>query len=46
MDALKAEPIAGTEGAASPFFSPDSRWIAFFAGTKLKKVSVAGGCAP
>ena len=43
MDALKAEPIAGTEGAASPFFSPDSQWVAFFAGTKLKKVSVAGG---
>ena len=43
MDALKAEPIAGTEGAASPFFSPDSQWVAFFAGNKLKKVSVAGG---
>ena len=45
LDALKAEPIAGTEGAASPFFSPDGQWVAFFAGTKLKKVSVAGGAA-
>ena len=45
LDALKAEPIAGTEDAASPFFSPDSQWIAFFAGGKLKKVSLAGGAA-
>jgi hypothetical protein len=32
-------------GAASPFFSPDGQWIAFFAGGKLKKVSVTGGAA-
>ncbi|HSF19630.1 MAG TPA: hypothetical protein VLK65_29175 [Vicinamibacteria bacterium] len=43
LDALEARPIAGTEGAASPFFSPDSHWIGFFAGGKLKKVSVDGG---
>jgi eukaryotic-like serine/threonine-protein kinase len=43
LDALKAEPIAGTEGAASPFFSPDGQWIAFFAGGKLKKVAIASG---
>jgi eukaryotic-like serine/threonine-protein kinase len=42
LDALKAEPAAGTEGAASPFFSPDGQWIAFFAGSKLKKVAIAG----
>ncbi|NOT30213.1 MAG: serine/threonine-protein kinase [Planctomycetes bacterium] len=35
-------PIAGTEGAKSPFFSPDSRWIGFFAQGKLKKVTVGG----
>ena len=35
--------IPGTEGAYTPFFSPDGRWIAFFAGTTLSKVSVAGG---
>jgi serine/threonine-protein kinase len=41
------EPIrlAGTEGASSPFFSPDSRWIAFFDDSegKLRKVSIDGG---
>jgi serine/threonine-protein kinase len=32
--------LAGTELAADPFFSPDGRWIGFFAGGKLKKISV------
>ena len=45
LDALKAEPVAGTEDAVSPFFSPDSQWIAFFAGGKLKKVAIGGGAA-
>jgi serine/threonine-protein kinase len=35
--------IPGTEDAATPFFSPDSKWIAFFAADKLKKVPVDGG---
>ena len=35
--------IAGTEDAASPFFSPDGQWIAFFAEGHLKKISVQGG---
>ncbi len=35
--------IVGTEGARSPFFAPDSRWIGFFAQGKLKKVTVDGG---
>ena len=35
--------IAGTEGAASPFFSLDGEWIGFFAGTKLMKVSSSSG---
>jgi eukaryotic-like serine/threonine-protein kinase len=43
LDSLEAKPIAGTEGAVSPFFSPDGQWIGFFAGGKLKKVSVNGG---
>jgi serine/threonine protein kinase/Tol biopolymer transport system component len=38
-------PLAGTENAASPFFSPDSQWIAFNADGKLKKISVEGGAA-
>jgi serine/threonine-protein kinase len=43
MNGLDASPIAGTIDAISPFFSPDSRWIAFFAQGKLKKVPLAGG---
>ncbi len=45
MDSLEARPIPGTEGASSPFFSPDGQWLGFFAGGKLKKVSVSGGAA-
>ena len=43
MASAEARPIQGTEGAAFPFWSPDSRFIAFFAGGKLKKVAIAGG---
>ncbi len=45
LDQLQADPLAGTEGATSPFFSPDGQWVAFFAGGTLKKVSVTGGAA-
>src|SRR5262249_41474499 len=38
LDALAAPPPAGTEGAIHPFWSPDSRFIGFFAGGKLKKM--------
>jgi serine/threonine-protein kinase len=38
-----ATPLAGTEGAACPFFSPDGQWIAFFGGGRLKKIAVTGG---
>jgi eukaryotic-like serine/threonine-protein kinase len=40
---VTARPIAGTQDADQPFFSPDGRWIAFFAENRLKKVAVAGG---
>jgi Tol biopolymer transport system component len=43
LDQLQATPLAGTDDAASPFFSPDGQWIAFFADGQLKKVSVTGG---
>jgi WD40 repeat protein len=43
LGALTAEPLAGTEGASSPFWSPDSRSIAFVAQNTLKKVDVRGG---
>ncbi len=39
---LTARPIPGTEGATYPFWSPDSRFIAFFADGKLRKVDVSG----
>ena len=45
MDSLEARPIPAAEGAINPFFSPDSQWVAFFAGGKLKKVAVSGGAA-
>jgi len=45
MDSMEAKPIPSTEGAATPFFSPDGQWIGFFASQKLKKVSVSGGAA-
>lgn len=35
--------IQGTEGAYCPFFSPDGRWIGFFAGNQIRKISVDGG---
>jgi eukaryotic-like serine/threonine-protein kinase len=38
-----AREIPGTEGAAYPFWAPNSRSIAFFAAEKLKRVELAGG---
>ena len=37
--------LAGTEGASTPFWSPDSQWIGFFAANSLKKVRVSTGLA-
>jgi Tol biopolymer transport system component len=45
LDQTKAVELGGTDGAASPFFSPDGRWVAFFDGRRLKKISVDGGAA-
>ena len=41
IDSLQASPLAGTEDARDPFFSPDSQWIGFFAKGKLRKLSLA-----
>ena len=41
-----AVPLAGTEGAGYPFFSPDSQSVAFFASGSLKRVEVSGGAPP
>ena len=43
LNAMSASELAGTEGASDPFWSPDSRFIGFFATNKLKKVEAAGG---
>jgi eukaryotic-like serine/threonine-protein kinase len=40
---LDANALRGTDDASSPFFSPDGRWIGFFAGGRLKKVAASGG---
>jgi Tol biopolymer transport system component len=38
-----AQPLPGTEGARLPFWSPDSKSIGFFSGTKLKRIDTGGG---
>jgi len=43
MDQMEARPLDGTEDATTPFFSPDGKWIGFFGGGKLRKISVQGG---
>ena len=43
LDSLDARLLSGTENASGPFWSPDSRFIAFGDGNKLKKVDVTGG---
>ena len=45
LDSDESKPLAGTEGAFSPFFSPDGNMIGFFADGKLKKIAVTGGAA-
>jgi Tol biopolymer transport system component len=45
LDSLAARPLPGTDEAQEPFWSPDSRFIAFFAGGKLRKIDLAGGPA-
>ena len=40
---IEARQLPGTEGAAFPFWSPDSRSLAFFAAAKLRKIEAAGG---
>jgi serine/threonine protein kinase len=43
LDLLTAHELPGTEGAAYPFWAPDSRTVGFFAQGKLNKVDISGG---
>jgi Tol biopolymer transport system component len=39
----KAEPLAGTDSAIFPFWSPDGKYLGFFSNGKLRKIEAAGG---
>jgi Tol biopolymer transport system component len=43
LDSTEAKPLAGTDSALYPFWSPDSRSIGFFTTSKLKTIGVTGG---
>jgi Tol biopolymer transport system component/predicted Ser/Thr protein kinase len=43
LDALRPTPVAGTQGAEYPFWSPDGDAIGFFANGSLKRVDLGGG---
>jgi eukaryotic-like serine/threonine-protein kinase len=44
LETLEPQPLDGTEGAEDrPFWSPDSRFIAFYSQSKLKQIEVSGG---
>jgi Tol biopolymer transport system component len=45
LDSPQARALPGTENATYPFWSPDSRFIGFFAQGKIKKIAVSGGPA-
>src|SRR5260221_1092329 len=45
LDSLEAKPLAGTENAFYPFWSPNSRSIGFHTPNKLKTIEIAGGPA-
>lgn len=42
LNSVEPQPIAGSEGAGFPFWSPDGRFIGFFAQGRLNKVDVGG----
>jgi eukaryotic-like serine/threonine-protein kinase len=43
LDVSDAQAVAQSEDASNPFWSPDSRYVAFFVPGKLKKADVSGG---
>jgi len=42
LDGASTEPLEGTDDGLSPFWSPDSRFVGFFAGGRLKKIEASG----
>jgi serine/threonine-protein kinase len=45
LDRFESVAVAGSEGGSAPFFSPDGRWIGFYANGMLQRVSIDGGAA-
>jgi serine/threonine protein kinase/Tol biopolymer transport system component len=45
LSALEPQPVAGTEGATSLFWSPDGKSIGFFTKRQLKRIGIGGGSA-
>ena len=43
LDEIDGRPIPSTEGATTPFFSSEGRWIGYYAGGALRRVSLSGG---
>jgi len=43
FESSESKTLAGTQGAMSPFFSPDGRWVAFFTESALRKVAIDDG---
>jgi serine/threonine protein kinase/Tol biopolymer transport system component len=43
MDSAAAQPLQGTDGTSGVFWSPDSRYLGFFAGGQLKTIPASGG---
>jgi serine/threonine protein kinase len=43
VNSYEAKPIPGTEGALSPCFSPDGKWLAFWSDAIMKKTLISGG---
>jgi serine/threonine protein kinase/Tol biopolymer transport system component len=43
LDSLESHPVPGAEGSSYPFWSPDSAFVGYFQGGKLKRVPMKGG---
>jgi Tol biopolymer transport system component len=43
LDETNPAALSGTQNGRDPFFSPDGKWVGFFADGKIKKISAQGG---